>query len=198
MIIEKLVLYKLSPAETFTRLVEAWEDQAFSIDFLDDEMQVMQCSGKVGYQKRVDVVGICIPESAGTVLQMIHSPMLSPGLSGPIVELSASPPKVGEDLETKMIHVLNAIGAWESIKWDEVKDHPERLEDPLTITRTTKKGKGGRHMVIGLAMGALGTLMAYLNLSEILILGPYQIWFVIAVFGVAILCWGLFEMVWRR
>jgi hypothetical protein len=198
MIIEKLVLYQISPSEAFDRLIEAWEDQAFIIDFRDDEALVMHCSGKVGYQKRVDVVGICIPEGTGTVVQMIHSPMLSPAFSGPIGESTASPPKVGEDLETKMIHVINKIGAWESISWDAVKDHPERLEDPLTITRMKRKGKSGQRALLGLAIGAFGTLMAYLNLSEILIIGPYQVWFTIAVLGVVLLCWGLFAMVWRR
>jgi hypothetical protein len=198
MTIEKLVYYKLPPSETFTRLADAWVDQAFEIDIMDEEARVMQCSGKVGYQKRVDVVSICIPQGSGTVLQMIYSPMLSPASSRPIGDLSASPPKVGEDLDTKMTHVLNAVGEWEAITPDAVKDHPERLEDPLTITRMTKKGKGGQRALIGLAVGAIGTLMAYLSLSEVLILGPYQVWFILAVGGVAILCWGLFGMVWRR
>lgn len=197
MTIEKMVYYAIPPSETFTRLLHAWEDQAFEIDIMDEEKRVMQCSGKVGYQKRVDVVNICIPQDSGTVVQMIYSPMLSPASSAPIGNLRASPPKVGEDLETKMIHALNAVGEWEAIKREAVKDHPERLEDPSTITRMTKKGKGGRRALLGLGLAALGTLMAYLNLSEIFILGPYQLWFIIAVLGVVILCLGLFSMVWR-
>ena len=196
--IEKLVYYELPPSKAFNRLVNAWQNQAFTMDIADEEAMVMQCSGNVGYQKRVDVVGLCIPEGTGVVVQMIYSPMLSPASAGPMVELSAAPPKVGESLETKMMHVLNAIGAWEAINKEDVKDHPECLEDPMTITRITKKRNVGLRALIGLAIGALGTLMAYLNASEVLIIGPFQIWFIIAVLGVAILCWGLFSMVWRK
>jgi len=197
MTIEKLVYFEIPPTETFTRLLDAWEDQAFEIDIMDEEGQVMQCSGKVGYQRRVDLVGICIPEGSGTVVQMIYSPLLSPHSFVPIAGMIESPTKIGEDLETKMIHVLDVIGKWQAISLDAVKDHPERLEDPLRITRMTKRGRGGQRALLGLALGTLGTLMAYINLSEVFILGPYQLWFIIAVLGIVILCWGLYSMVWR-
>ena len=198
MLKEKLVYYNFPPAEVYEGLLKGWLTEGFEQRMVDQEKGTLICTGKAGYRVRVDVFMSCIPEGEGTVVQMIYSPILTPGISRPVNISRVAQDEVMADLEARMNTVLADIGKWQAVNAEGIQDHPERLEDPFNLRVLSRKKTLVRQLWFGFSLIAVGVLMLYLVVSEALVIGSYTLWMIVAVVGIITFCAGLFRLVWRR
>lgn len=198
MLKEKLVCYDLPPSEVYRQLESGWLEQGFIIRVLDQDKGTLICTGRIVNRVRVDLFILCMPEGEGTAVQMIYSPLLTPALSRPTKLNNDAQEEVLDDLETRMMGVLNDIGDWQVVEPGEIQDHSERLEDPLNLRVLSSKKSILRQIGLGLALIAFGALMLYLFVSETWAIGSYTLWMIVSVVGITLFCTGLFRLTWQR
>ena len=197
MIIEKFTRYDTSPAEIFRALKQNFLDEGFEIFDMDEENQEIRVKGYVYHRVRVDLLAQCFADDGRTLVQVIYSPFLSPFNSQPPNLSKSAQMRVLEEIEQKMDSVMDKIGDGKLVSRENLDREMFGLRDPQSVIYHRRRGKSWIQLLIGLVVALIGSLMSYLHINRIVMLGSTNPWIILAVLGVAIFCFGLFKAIWR-
>jgi len=196
MAVEKLVTFNALSISIIDTLTHALIAEGFSLVDLDQKKGFI--SGSVATQKFLQNLTISVyPIPDGSLVRILCT--ARPETSVPGVAPGTN--EDGQDYEGPCRNTLGIIldqtGDWREVSSEWAKDQGIQLEIPQHTqqsarTRLAKSGLWG-----GLAVIILGSLLAFLTLSERMKLASPQVWIMVAVIGVFIFCFSLFSLTWR-
>ena len=198
MIIEKLAVYKENPSSILDSLVGKFQEEGFELFNVLKERFEVRVKGSVYRRIRVDLSARCYEYQGNTLVQIIYSPLLSPSNARPINLPSSAEKHVLDEINQKMLSVLQNTGEHVLIYRENLDDESLELEDPQAVYYRGRRGKGRIQSGVGLLLIVLGSLMSYFQMKRLIVAGSTNFWLILAVLGVAVFCFGLFNMVWRR
>lgn len=198
MIIEKFTRYDTSQPEIFLALKQSFLDEGFEIFDMDEENQEIRFKGYVYHRVRVDLLAQCFDDDGRTLVQMIYSPLLSPLNAQPSNISKSAQIRVLEEIDQKMDSVMDKTGEGKLVSRENLNPEVFGLQDPQSVIYRSRRGKGWAQLLIGLTVALVGSLMSYLHINRIVVLGSTNLWLILAVLGVAVFCFGLFHAIWRR
>jgi len=197
MAVEKFVALKVKSSSIIDTLTHVLIAQGFSLVDLDRKKGLI--SGTVTAQNFLQNTLILIyPIPEGSLLHIVCTARPETSASG----MEPGTFEVGKEFEQpcrkSLETTLDQIDEWREVsrEWAEAQGIQE---ESLQISRQSPQARPLRMGLWGgLTVMIVGSLLAYLTLSDRVKLASPQIWIMMAVIGVFIFCFSLFSLVWRR
>ena len=197
MAVEKLLTIKEPSSSILEILMHALIEEGFSLVDVDREKGFI--SGTIETPKFLQNISASIfslPEgSLVRILCTARSETSAPSVDSGISEDGM----VFESPCRKTLGIiLGQTGDWHEVSREWAEEHGIQLEHSQHKQESARAGLIKFGLWGGLVVAILGSLLAYLNLSERMKLASPQVWIMVAVIGVFIFCISLFSRVWRR
>lgn len=197
MAVEKLVTYQVPPSSIIELLAHALIGEGFSLVELDRKNGFISATiASPKFVQNITVTIFSLTEgSLVRVLCTARSETSVPGLESEGFDGGVA---FDGSCRKELVRILTQVGDWRDVSREWAEEHGVQFERP----QSTQQGAQSRLVKFGLfgglAAAVLGSLLAYLSLSDRVRIASPQVWIMAAVIGVFIFCAALFSLVWRR